>query len=53
MDCTISSNFYFKTINNNDFNYSESFNPNKFKTNREQYVIDNQLDIFEGIYRKI
>ncbi len=53
MDCTISSNTYFKTIDKKDFNYSESFNPNKVKTNREKYVIVNQLDIFERIYIKI
>jgi len=53
MDYTISSNFYFKTIEKKDFNYSESFNPNKVKTNREKYVIVNQLDIFERIYIKI
>jgi len=53
MDCTISSNFYFKKIDIKDFNYSESFNPNKVKTNREKYVIVNQLDIFERIYIKI
>ena len=53
MDCTISSNFNFKTIDKKDFNYSKSFNPNKFQTNREKYVIVNQLDIFERIYIKI
>ena len=53
MDYTISSNFYFKKIDKKDFNYSESFNPNKVKTNREKYVIVNQLDIFERIYIKI
>ena len=53
MDYTISSNFNFKTVDKKDFNYSESFNPNKVKTNREKYVIDNQLDIFERIYIKI
>jgi len=53
MDYTISSNFYFKTIDKKDFNYSESFNPNKIKTNREKYVIVNQIDIFERIYIKI
>ena len=52
MDHTITSNFYFKTIDKKDFNYSESFNPNKVQTNREKYVIDNQLDIFEKIYIK-
>jgi len=53
MDYTISSNFYFKTIDKKDFNYSESFNPNEVKTNREKYVILNQIDIFERIYIKI
>jgi len=53
MDYTISSNFYFKTIDKKDFNYSYSFNPNKVKTNREKYVIVNQHDIFERIYIKI
>ena len=52
MDYTISSNFYFQTIDEKDFNYSESFNPNKVKTNREKYVIVNKLDIFERIYIK-
>ena len=53
MDYTISSNIYFKTIDTKDFNYSQSFNPTKIKTNREKYVILNQLDIFERIYIKI
>ena len=53
MDCTISSNLNFKTLDKKDFNYSKSFNPNKFKTNREKYAIDNQLNIFERIYMKI
>ena len=53
MNSTISSNFNFKTIDIKDFNYSGSFNPNKVKTNREKYVIVNQLDIFERIYIKI
>ena len=53
MDYTISNNFYFKKIDEKNFYYSKSFNPNKVKTNREKYVIDNQLDIFEKIYIKI
>ena len=36
MDYTISSNFNFKKIDKNDFNYSDSFNPNKVLTNRER-----------------
>ena len=53
MDCTISSNFKFKKIDKKDFNYSDSFNPSKVQTNRENYVINNELDIFERIYMKI
>ena len=52
MDCTISNNSNFKRIYKKDINYSESFNPNKVKTNREKYVIVNQLDIYERIYIK-
>ena len=53
MDCTILNNFSFKKINQNELNYSQTFNPNKFQTNREKYVISNKLDIFERIYIKI
>ena len=54
MNCTISSSSgNFKTIDKEDFNYSECFNPNKVKTDREKHVILNQLDIFERIYIKI
>ena len=53
MDYTISSNFCFKKIDKKDFNYAQSFNPNKVQTNREKYVIFNKLDIFERIYIKI
>ena len=53
MDDTISSNFNFKKIDKKDFNYLESFNPNKIQTSREEYVILNELDIFERIYKKI
>ena len=53
MDCTLSSNLNFKTIDKENFNYAESFNPSKVKTNREKYVILNQLDIFDKIYIKI
>ena len=52
MDSTISSNVNFIKINNKDFNYSASFNPNKFQTNREKYAIVNQSDIYESIYLK-
>ena len=53
MDCTILSNFDFKSIDKNEFNYSESFNPKKIKTNREKYVTINQLEIFERVYIKV
>ena len=53
MDLTISTNSNFKTIYKEDFNYSESFNPNKVKTDREKYVIENNLDIYENIYIRI
>ena len=53
MDCTILNNFNFRTIHKKDVNFSESFNPNKVKTNREKYVIVNELDIFERIYIKV
>ena len=52
MDCTISSNFNFQKIDKKDVDLNKSFNPSNFKTNREKYVIVNQLDIFERIYRK-
>ena len=53
MDLTIASNSNFKKLDQKDFNYSDSFNPNKIKTNREKYVLFNKLDIFERIYIKI
>ena len=53
MDYTILNNLSFEKTDKNDFNYPESFNPNKIQTSREKYVIDNEIDIFEGIYVKI
>ena len=53
IDYTILSNLNFKKIDKQDFNFSESFNPNEVKTNREKYVMLNQLDMFERIYIKI
>ena len=52
MDYTISSNLNFKKIDKRYFDFSQSFNPNEVKTNRENYVTLNQLDIFERIYMK-
>jgi len=53
MDFTILSNFNFKELNEIDFKSSNSFNPNKIKTNREKYVIANQKKFFERIYTKL
>ena len=53
MDDKILSNLNFKKLNNQDFNESGSFNPNRLKTNREKYVILNKMNIFERIYIKI
>jgi tRNA (guanine-N7-)-methyltransferase len=53
MDCTISSNFNFKSIDKKDFNYSASFNPKKVQTDREKYVKVNHIDIFDRIYMRI
>ncbi len=53
MDCTISNNLNFKKIDQMDFNYFDSFNPNRVQTSREKYVIVNELDIFERIYIRI
>tara|TARA_A100001388_G_scaffold13536_1_gene9239 strand:+ start:1601 stop:2230 length:630 start_codon:yes stop_codon:yes gene_type:complete len=53
MDSTILSNSKFKKIDKKDLNYSESYNPNEVQTNREKYVIVNELEIFERIYMKI
>ncbi len=52
MDFTISGNLKFKKIDIKDFDYSESFNPNRVQTNREKYVLVNELPIFESIYVK-
>ena len=52
IDFTILSNLSFKAININHFNYFQSFNPYKIETNREKYVKENNLNIFEKIYIK-
>ena len=53
MDLTISSNLYFKKLDKENLNCSDSFNPNKIETNREKYVINNKLDLFNRVYIKI
>ena len=53
MELTISESIKFKKIPYQDVKFSESFNPNRIQTNREKYVILNQLKIYESIYKKI
>jgi len=53
MELTISESINFIKIGNNDLRFFDSFNPNRIQTNREKYVILNQLKIYESIYKKI
>ena len=53
MELTISESIKFKKIPYQDFKFYESFNPNRIQTNREKYVILNQLKIYESIYKKV
>ena len=53
MDNKILENSNFRKLNSNHFELSKSFNPTKIKTSRENYVILNQLKIYEKIYIKI
>ena len=53
MDFTILNNKSFKELRIQDFKHFESFNPSKVLTNREKYVILNQLKIYERIYIKV
>ena len=53
MELTISESIKFKKIPYQDVKVYESFNPNRIQTNREKYVILNQLKIYESIYKKI
>ena len=53
MELTISESIKFKKIPYQDFEFYESFNPNRIQTNREKYVVLNQLKIYESIYKKI
>ncbi len=53
MELTISESIKFKKLANKDFQYNKSFNPNKIQTNREKYVLLNQLKVYESIYIKI
>ena len=53
MENIIKSNLCFRKLNKIDCNSKINFNPTQIKTNREKYVISNQLKIFESIYTKI
>ena len=53
MELTISESIKFKKLANKEFRLNDSFNPNKIQTNREKYVLSNQLKIYESIYIKI
>ena len=53
IELTISESIKFKKLAIKDVQFSESFNPNRIQTNREKYVILNQLKIYESIYKKI
>ena len=53
MELTISESIKFKKLANKDFRFNETFNPNKIQTNREKYVLLNQLKVYESIYMKI
>ena len=53
IELTISESIKFKKLAIKDVQFYESFNPNRIQTNREKYVILNQLKIYESIYKKI
>ena len=53
MEQIISESIKFKKLSKEDFQFVENFNPNKIKTNREKYVLSNQLKIYESVYMKI
>ena len=53
IELTISESIKFKKLAIKDVQFHESFNPNRIQTNREKYVILNQLKIYESIYKKI
>ena len=53
MELTILESTNFKKLDNDNFLFNDSFNPNKVQTNREKYVLLNQLKIYESIHIKI
>ena len=53
MEQTILESRKFIKLVYGDYNFNESFNPDKTRTNREKYVLLNKLEIYESIYIKI
>ena len=53
MNAVISNSLIFEKVKNKNFNYLETFNPTKIKTEREKYANSKQLKIYETIYKKI
>ena len=53
MERTILESINFKKLAKEYFLFNETFNPNEIQTNREKYVMLNQLKIYESIYMKI
>tara|TARA_Y100000589_G_scaffold120197_1_gene114627 strand:+ start:104 stop:733 length:630 start_codon:yes stop_codon:yes gene_type:complete len=53
MDMTICNSKSFTTYMYQDSEIFSSYNPINLKTNREKYVIRNNLKVFEKLYKKI
>ena len=53
MELTMSESIKFKKLVNKNYLFKDSYNPNRIQTNREKYVISNQIKIYESIYKKI
>ena len=52
MNSVISSTLIFGKVKNKNFNYIDTYNPSKIKTEREKYAITKKLLIYETIYKK-
>ena len=53
MDMTIINSKSFVTYFSQESELFDSYNPSNLKTNRENYVIRKNLEIFEKIYKRI
>ena len=53
MEFTILESIRFEKLAYENFQFNSSFNPNKIQTNREKYVLSDQLKIYESIFMKI